>query len=67
MIVLRLGHEYLTTGVRPAVQADAMRQPRLTALRASTQAGRRDLVLRAALVRARMGLSLLRDGHGAPV
>src|SRR5687768_12620192 len=64
MVVLRLGREHLTTGVRPAVQADAMRQPRLAALRASTHAGRRDLVLRAALIRARMGLSLLWDGHG---
>ncbi len=63
VIVLLLGHEHLTTRVRPAVHADAVRQPRLAALRACTQAGRRDLVLRAALVGARMGLSLLWDGH----
>src|SRR5688500_10068056 len=57
MLVLRLGHEHLTAGVRPAVHADAMRQARRAATRTGAQARRRDLVLRAALVGPGVGLS----------
>src|SRR5215204_553229 len=40
-----------------------MRQARRVAARAMPETGRLDLVLRAALVRPRVGLSLLGDGH----
>src|SRR3954470_23020236 len=56
------GHD-LAPAVVPARRADAVREHRGVALRARLQPRRRDLVLRAALVRARVGLLLLRDGH----
>ena len=47
-----------------ADRADPVRQARRLAVRAVREARRVDLVLRAALVRARVRLSLLGDGHG---
>ena len=64
-VVARDRHD-LPAAVGAAVRADAVRAPRLTALRAGPQRRRRDLVLRPALVRARVRLLLLRDGHERP-
>ena len=48
----------------PQLRADPVRAARLVALRAQVDRGRGDLVRRAALVRARVRLLLLGDGHG---
>ena len=55
----------LAAGVGAAVGAHAVRTARLMAARAVEEVRRRDLVLRAALVGPRVGLSLLGDGHEA--
>ena len=56
-------HDDLAAGVGTAVRADPVRPPRRVAARAVAEARGLDLVLRAALVRPRMGLSLLGNGH----
>src|SRR5439155_15645235 len=56
----------LTPAVGAAGRADAVRQARAVARRARVVGRRRDLVLGAALGRARVRLLLLGDGHGRP-
>ena len=65
VIVIVVVHVHdLTTGVGAAGGAHPVRAARRAALRARVDRGRRDLVRRAALVRARVRLLLLGDGHG---
>src|SRR4051812_45377137 len=64
VIVLGVVHVHdLAPGVEPAVRADPVRPARPAALRARVHRGRGDLVLRAALRRARVRLLLLGNGH----
>ena len=63
IVVVRDVHDR-ATAVAAAVRAHPVRAARLVALRAGVHRGRGDLVLRAALARARMRLLLLRNGHG---
>src|SRR3954468_15964624 len=65
VVVVIAGRRHdLATRVRAAHRADPMRPARAVARRARVEARRTDLVLGAALARARVGLLLLRDGHG---
>src|SRR5262249_54362687 len=54
---------HLTAAVVPAVRADAVRRLRFVAVRALTQAGRLQRVVRAALGRPRFGMSSFWIGH----
>src|SRR6185503_4238636 len=60
-----VGDDDLTTRIRPAGRADAVRQPRAVAVRALVEARRRNGVVSATLVAAGTRLALLRDGHEA--
>ena len=65
VIVIVVVHVHdLTTGVGAAGGAHPVRAARRAALRAQVDRRRRDLVRRAALVRAGVRLLLLGDGHG---
>lgn len=58
-------HNDLPAAVATALATHTVRKTRRPTLRARRQARRHDLVLRATLVRARVRLSLLWDGHEA--
>src|SRR3954462_6770380 len=65
VVVTRVRVDDRPAAVRAAVGADAVRCARCVTLRARVERRRADLVRRAALGRARVGLSLLGDGHEA--
>ena len=67
VVVIVVVHVHdLAPAVGAARRADAMRKARAVARRARVVGRRRDLVLGAALGRARVRLLLLGDGHGRP-
>src|SRR3954447_13461147 len=66
LVVVVVGRDDLPPAVEAAVRADPVRAPRLVAPGAGVHRRSADLVLRAALVGARVRLLLLRDGHRRP-
>jgi hypothetical protein len=63
LVVVVVGRYDLTPAIEAAVRADPMGPPRLMALGAGVDRRRTDLVLRAALVGARVRLLLLGNRH----